>query len=188
MARERARSLPGALVAAGFRPGDGRGRGVHPLAVLSFGLWFAKALGGAFPIAACVARADLAEHMVKGSHGSTFGGNPVACAAGLATLRIMDEEQLQQSAGAQLETLQGIVAANPHPRVAEVRGLGSMIGIEVTGEGSPAAYLGELAQEEGLLLTICSGKTVRWLLPYRSGHAVLKDAWTRLHRALDRLQ
>jgi len=150
-------------------------------------LWYAKALGGGFPIGACVARADLAQHMVKGSHGSTFGGNPVACAAGLATLRIMDEEGLQQSAGAQLETLRAIVAADPHPRVAEVRGLGSMIGIEVTGEGSPAAYLGEIAQEEGLLVTICSGKTVRWLLPYRAGHAVLQDAWTRLRRALDRL-
>jgi acetylornithine/succinyldiaminopimelate/putrescine aminotransferase len=151
-------------------------------------LWYAKALGGGFPIGACVARAELAQHMVKGSHGSTFGGNPVACAAALATMRIMDEEGLQQSAGAQLELLQGIVAADPHPRVAEVRGLGSMIGIEITGEGSPAAYLGELAQEEGLLATVCSGKTVRWLLPYRAGHAVLKEAWTRLRRALDRLQ
>jgi acetylornithine/N-succinyldiaminopimelate aminotransferase len=151
-------------------------------------VWYAKALGGGFPVAACVARHDLAEHMVKGSHGSTFGGNPVACAAALATLRIMDEEGLQQSAGAQLELLQGIVAADPHPRVVEVRGLGSMIGLEITGEGSPAAYLGEIAQEEGLLLTICSGKTVRWLLPYRAGQAVLKDAWTRLRRSLDRLQ
>jgi acetylornithine/N-succinyldiaminopimelate aminotransferase len=151
-------------------------------------VWYAKALGGGFPVAACVALPELAEHMVKGSHGSTFGGNPVACAAALATLRIMDEEGLQESAGAQVELMQGIVAADPHPRVAEVRGLGSMIGIEITGEGSPAAYLGELAQEEGLLITICGGKTVRWLLPYRAGQAVLKDGWTRLRRALDRLQ
>jgi acetylornithine/N-succinyldiaminopimelate aminotransferase len=150
-------------------------------------VWYAKALGGGFPIAACVARGELAQHMVKGSHGSTFGGNPVACAAALATLRIMDEEGLQESAGAQVELLRGIAAAEPHPRVAEVRGLGSMIGVEITGEGSPAAYLGEIAQEDGLLLTICSGKTVRWLLPYRAGEAVLKDAWTRLRRALDRL-
>jgi acetylornithine/N-succinyldiaminopimelate aminotransferase len=150
-------------------------------------LWYAKALGGGFPIGACVARAELAQHMVKGSHGSTFGGNPVACAAGLATLRIIDDEGLQASAGAQLERLQGIAAAEPHPRVAEIRGLGSMIGIEITGEGSPAAHLGEIVQDEGLLITVCSGKTVRWLLPYRAGEAVLKDAWTRLRRGLDRL-
>ncbi len=150
-------------------------------------LWYAKALGGGFPIGACVARAELAEHMVKGSHGSTFGGNPVACAAGLATIRIMEQEGLVQSAGAQLETLQAIAAAAPHPRVAELRGLGSMIGIEITGEGSPAASLGELAQDDGLLVTICGGKTVRWLLPYRAGQAVLEDAWARLRRSLDRL-
>lgn len=148
-------------------------------------LWYAKALGGGFPIGACVARRDLAEHMVKGSHGSTFGGNPVACAAALATLRIMDSEGLQQSAGAQLEILQGIVAADPHPRVADVRGLGSMIGIEISGEVGP---LGDRLQDERLLATICGGKTVRWLLPYRAGHAVLKDAWTRLRGALDRLE
>ncbi len=150
-------------------------------------LWYAKALGGGFPVAACVARRELAEHMIKGSHGSTFGGNPVACAAALATLRIMDDEGLQQSAGAQLEILQGIVAADPHPRVAQVRGLGSMIGIEITGENNPAAALGELLQQEGLLATICGGTTVRWLLPYRSGHAILKDAWTRTRRALAHL-
>src|SRR5690606_18801580 len=74
-------------------------------------LWYAKALGGGFPVAACVAKPELAEHMVKGSHGSTFGGNPVACAAGVATLRIMDEEGLIESAGKQLDTLRSIARA-----------------------------------------------------------------------------
>lgn len=152
-------------------------------------LWYAKALGGGFPVAACVARGDLAEHMVKGSHGSTFGGNPVACAAALATIRIMDEEGLMASAGAQLDTLRAIAAADPHPRVAQIRGLGSMIGIEVSGEGdAPAAPLGDWLQDEGLLVTVCSGKTVRWLLPYRAGREVLTEAWSRLRRGLDRLE
>lgn len=151
--------------------------------------WYAKALGGGYPIGVCVARADLAAHMVVGSHGSTFGGNPVACVAGLTTLRIMDEEGLMESAGAQLETLQGIAAADPHPRVEQIRGLGSMIGIEINGEGdSPAAPLGPLFNDERILATVCSGKTVRWLLPYRAGKAVLTDAWGRLRRALDRLE
>jgi len=151
--------------------------------------WYAKAMGGGFPIGACIARNDLAEHMTLGSHGTTFGGNPVACAAGLATLRIMDEERLMASAGVQLEVLQGIAAADPHPRVAEVRGLGSMIGIEINGEGdTPAAPLGDILQEEGLLCTICRGQTVRWLLPFRAGETVLREAWTRLRRGLDRLE
>lgn len=150
-------------------------------------LWYAKALGGGFPVAACVARNELAEHMVKGSHGSTFGGNPLACAAALATIRIMDEEGLMEAAGAQLGTLQAIAAEQPHPRVAEVRGLGSMIGIEINGTGdTPAAGLDKLLQAEKMLVTVCSGKTVRWLLPYRAGRAVLSDAWSRLRRALDR--
>lgn len=150
--------------------------------------WYAKALGGGFPIGACVAKAELAAHMVKGSHGSTFGGNPVACAAALATIRIMDEEDLLSSAEAQLEVLQGIARELPHARVKEIRGLGSMIGIEIEGEGdAPAAPLGGLLQEEGMLTTVCSGKTVRWLLPYRAGDAILRDAWGRLAKALDRL-
>lgn len=150
-------------------------------------LWYAKALGGGFPVAACVARAELAEHMIKGSHGSTFGGNPVACAAALATIRIMDEEGLFASAGAQLGTLQAIAAADPHPRVVEVRGAGAMIGIEIGGAGdAPAAGLDAILQEEGLLVTVCSGRTVRWLLPYRAGEAVLREAWSRLRRGLDR--
>jgi len=151
-------------------------------------IWYAKALGGGFPIGACMAKAALAEHMVKGSHGSTFGGNPVACAAALATIRIMDEESLFSSAGAQLEILKGIAAADPHPRVATIRGSGSMIGIEISGKGdAPAAPLGAILQQEGMLVTVCGGKTVRWLLPYRTGQEVLRDAWSRLRSGLDRL-
>ncbi|MEM9453087.1 MAG: aminotransferase class III-fold pyridoxal phosphate-dependent enzyme [Myxococcota bacterium] len=151
--------------------------------------WYAKAVGGGYPIGVCVARPELAAHMVKGSHGSTFGGNPIACAAGLATLRIMDDEGLMESAGAQLEILQGIAAADPHPRVEQIRGLGSMIGIEINGPGeTPAAPLGALLQEERMLVTVCRGKTVRWLFPYRAGKAVLTEGWSRLRRALDRLE
>ena len=92
-------------------------------------------------------------------------------------------------AGAQLETLRAIARESPPPRVAELRGLGSMIGIEITGKGdAPANPLGDLLQEEGMLVTVCSGKTVRWLLPYRCGEALLRDAWSRLCRGLDRLE
>lgn len=151
--------------------------------------WYAKALGGGFPIGACVAKAELASHMTKGSHGSTFGGNPVACAAALATIRIMDEEDLMTSAAAQLPVLQGIAREDPHPRVEQIRGLGSMIGVEINGkDDAPAAPLGSILQDEGMLTTVCKGKTVRWLLPYRAGEAVLRDAWSRLRKGLDRLE
>lgn len=149
--------------------------------------WFAKAMGGGFPVAACVTRASLAEHMSKGSHGSTFGGNPLACAAALATLAIMDDEGLQASAAAQLPTLQRIAAEDPHAKVKDVRGAGAMIGIEIVGDGEPAAPLAGLLQEVGVLVTICKGTTVRLLFPYRADEPVLRLAWTRLRECLDRL-
>ncbi len=152
-------------------------------------IWYAKALGGGFPIGACVARESLAEHMTGGSHGSTFGGNPVACAAGLATIRIMDQEDLMTSAGAQLEIVQNLAKQQPHARVKDVRGLGSMIGIEIEGKGdTPAAPLTRILNGKRMLATVCSGKTVRWLMPYRVGETVLRDAWSRLHAALDELE
>ncbi len=149
-------------------------------------IWFAKALGGGLPVSACVSKASLAETMGRGSHGSTFGGNPFACAAGVATLRIMDEENLMASAAAQLPTLQKIAAANPHPRVKEIRGMGSMIGVEINGEGdTPAAKMSSLVQKHGMLVTVCAGKTVRMLLPYAAGETILTEAWRILRAALD---
>lgn len=148
-------------------------------------IWYAKALGGGWPIGACLARADLAAHMSKGSHGSTFGGNPAACAAALATLRVMDEERLLESAGAQLATLREIARERPHARVAEVRGAGAMIGVEIAGGPSVATPLGERLQRRGVLVTVCAGKTVRFLPAYRAGEPELRQAWTQLCEALD---
>jgi acetylornithine/succinyldiaminopimelate/putrescine aminotransferase len=146
-------------------------------------VWFAKALGGGYPVAACVARAELAEHMVKGSHGSTFGGNPLACAAGIATLRIMEEENLFAAAAEQLPTLQRIAAEDPIGVVREVRGCGAMIGIEL-GDAALAGRVAIRCQGEGLLATVSGGTAIRWLLPYRAGRDELGEAWTALRAAV----
>ncbi|HET6585123.1 MAG TPA: aminotransferase class III-fold pyridoxal phosphate-dependent enzyme [Nannocystaceae bacterium] len=148
-------------------------------------VWLAKALGGGFPVAACVTRARLAEHMVKGSHGSTFGGNPLACAAAAATLAIFDDEDMLASAAAQAPTLRRIIEADPEPRMREYRGVGAMIGIEIAGAGNqPAASLGDAMQKLGVLVTICGGHTVRVLLPYHAGEPELREIWSALRRAL----
>ena len=151
-------------------------------------VWLAKAIGGGFPIASCSARTDLAAHMIKGSHGSTFGGNPLACAAAVATLRVMQDEGLYASAKAQLPTLQAIAAEDPEPRVKEIRGSGAMIGIEIAAtsasDAQPAAALGDAMQAKGVLVTICSGHTVRVLLPYHAGAAELRQIWTTLRQVL----
>ncbi len=151
-------------------------------------VWLAKAIGGGFPIASCSTRADLAEHMVKGSHGSTFGGNPLACAAALETLRILDDEGLLAAARDQLPALQAIAAEDPEPRVAEIRGHGAMIGIEIaasaTSDVQPAAALGDAMQAKGVLVTICGGHTVRILLPYHCGTTELRQIWSTLRQVL----
>jgi acetylornithine/succinyldiaminopimelate/putrescine aminotransferase len=148
-------------------------------------VWLAKAIGGGFPIAACIARGELAAAMVKGSHGSTFGGNPLACAAALATLRIFDGEDLPGAARRQIDTLRSIAAADPEPRVSEIRGLGAMIGIGIAGAGRDAAApLANAMQDEGVLVTICGGHTVRVLLPYHAGEAELGAIWSALRRCL----
>ena len=94
-------------------------------------LWLAKALGGGFPVAACIASNALAEHMTRGSHGTTFGGNPVACAAALATIDIIEKEGLLEKAGAQLSLLQEIAKKDPLDAVTEIRGMGAMLGIQI---------------------------------------------------------
>jgi acetylornithine/succinyldiaminopimelate/putrescine aminotransferase len=149
-------------------------------------VWLAKAIGGGFPIATCSARTELAGHMVKGSHGSTFGGNPLACAAAVATLQIFDDDRLLQSAAAQAGALAAIAAEDPEPRVAEVRAIGAMIGIEIAGDAGsqPAAPLADAMQQRGVLVTICNGHTVRVLLPYRAGATELREIWTALRQSL----
>lgn len=149
--------------------------------------WVAKALGGGLPVAACIARSDLAAHMVKGSHGSTFGGNPLACAAAVATLKIIDEEDLLASAAAQLPTLRRIAEASPWPEVREVRGLGAMIGVEL-GDAELAGKLVPAMQEQGVLVTLSGGTAVRLLLPYHAGETELREIWSALGAALGRLR
>ncbi len=150
-------------------------------------LWLAKALGGGMPIGVCLAAGELAKAMGKGTHGTTFGGNPLACAAALATFDIIESEGLLAAAAAQLPTLQALAVAQPHARVHEVRGLGAMIGVQV---GRPGEQIGNaigdrLMHDHGILATVCSGHTIRLLLPYRAGEPELREFWRALGRALE---
>jgi acetylornithine/N-succinyldiaminopimelate aminotransferase len=123
----------------------------------------AKGLGSGLPIGACLARGAAARVFEPGNHGSTFGGNPLACAAAFATLSIVEEEGLLENAarmGALLlsglrEQLAGV------PGVAEIRGHGLMIGIELD---RPCGVLAGRALEQGLLINVTMDNVVR-LLP-----------------------
>lgn len=148
-------------------------------------LWIAKAMGGGFPVAACVAKRSVAEAMQPGTHGTTYGGNPVACAAALATFRIIEEEGLLVRAAAQLPTLRAIANENPIPEVTDIRGLGAMIGVQIGApEDQRAVPLGSAMPDHGVLVTVCGGHTVRSLLPYHAGEAELREFWDALRAAL----
>lgn len=84
----------------------------------------AKGLGGGMPIGATIAFAPAADLLTPGQHGSTFGGNPVACAAGLAVLETIESENLLAHVARQGERLRHGIRALGHPRMAEVGGRG----------------------------------------------------------------
>lgn len=125
----------------------------------------AKGLGNGVPIGACLARAAVAELFTPGSHGSTFGGNPLACRVGCTVLDIIHEQGLLQNAAHQGEHLLARLRMelDGHPHVRAIRGKGLMIGIELA---SPYRDLAQrAAQEHGLLINVTRGKIIRLLPP-----------------------
>ncbi|WAH60534.1 aspartate aminotransferase family protein [Pseudomonas silvicola] len=145
----------------------------------------AKALGNGVPIGACLATGTAASLFSPGSHGSTFGGNPLACRVACTVLDIMEQENLVANAEHQgrllLEALRG--ALKGHPGVVAVRGHGLMIGIELQ---HPAAHLAKLAAlEHGLLINVARGRTIRLLPPLTLGN---EDRMAIVERLLAVLQ
>jgi len=124
----------------------------------------AKALGNGVPIGACLARGKAAKLLSSGSHGSTFGGNPLACSAALAVLATLDEQNLIKSATQKGELIRlGLgehLKNNNH--VVDIRNKGLMIGIELD---SPCAELIKLALQQHLLINVTNETTIRLLPP-----------------------
>ena len=123
----------------------------------------AKGLANGVPIGACLAAGPAATLFKPGSHGSTFGGNPLACAAALATLAIIEDEGLMQNAVAMGDFLRAGFAArlSGNPGVKDIRGAGLMIGIELA---HPCGELVQQALDKGLLINVTADNVVR-LLP-----------------------
>ncbi|HZF20156.1 MAG TPA: aspartate aminotransferase family protein [Burkholderiales bacterium] len=133
--------------------------GIEPDVVL-----LAKGLASGVPIGACLARGAAASVFTPGTHGSTFGGNPLACAAALATLGAIEDEGLMKNAQAVgglilsglREGLQGV------PGVTEIRGQGLMIGVELD---RPCGDLVKRALDRGLLINVTMDNVIRLLPP-----------------------
>jgi acetylornithine/N-succinyldiaminopimelate aminotransferase len=124
----------------------------------------AKALANGVPIGACLASGPAATVLQQGNHGSTYGGNPLACAAALAVIETMQQENLAARAaslGKQLQQRLGQLLES-QPLVADIRGRGLMIGIELT---VPCGELVGRALAKNLLINVAAGNTIRLLPP-----------------------
>jgi predicted acetylornithine/succinylornithine family transaminase len=137
----------------------------------------AKALGGGLPIGALITGERLADGFAAGDHGSTFAGGPVQCAAGLAVLDVIDDEDLLARVRELGERLREGVARLPG--VGEIRGRGLMIAFEVTEGGAPDLVMRAL-QEQRIVLNATSPTTVRLLPPLNIDEAQADDALARL--------
>lgn len=134
----------------------------------------AKGVASGLPLSGVVSRRELMESWMPGSHGGTYGGNPVACAAAVATARVIKEEGLLEHAAALgthlMDRLRETQAE--YPVIGDVRGLGLMIGTEFRAQdGTPATSTAKQVRkaclERGLMLLTCGpwNNTVRWIPP-----------------------
>lgn len=124
----------------------------------------AKGLGNGVPIGACLARGVAAGVFSAGNHGSTYGGNPLACAASLTVINTIIEQNLMANATAMGALIRNEIesALIGNPALVEIRGKGLMLGIQLNRN---CTELVALARERGLLINVTAGNTIRLLPP-----------------------
>ncbi|MFI5388557.1 MAG: 4-aminobutyrate--2-oxoglutarate transaminase [Candidatus Eremiobacterales bacterium] len=154
----------------------------------------AKSLAGGLPLAAVVGKAEMIDSVTPGGLGGTYGGNPLACAAALATLDVFEEERLVERArkiGARIERALRDLQRR-HSEIADVRGLGAMLGIEFVDEpdkpkSTYAAKVIEEARIRGLLLMSAGSKAdvIRVLVPLVISDDELDTGLARLAESCD---
>ncbi len=152
----------------------------------------AKGLGSGMPIGLVVAKKRLMEQWKRGAHGNTFGGNPVCCAAALATLDLVEREYTANAATVGAYFLERLREwQSREPRIGQVRGRGLMIGMELVagaGDRTPAKQLCDdlitRAYHNGLLLLSCGVSTVRFMPPLLVTRAQVDEALAILEASL----
>ena len=142
------------------RPFAAETLGVTPDVVL-----FAKGVASGLPLGGILAGADLMARWPTGAHGSTFGGNPVSCAAAVATVAVLRDEGLCQRAVEIGERTQARLRAVASPAVVDVRGIGAMIGVELVDRGSAEAVQARCLADGVLVLTCGPDGNVLRLIP-----------------------
>ncbi len=125
-----------------------------------------KALsGGYYPVSAVLSRPEILDVFAPGSHGSTFGGNPLACAVGREALRVLVEEDMIENAAVMGEYFMDQLAEINSPHVKEVRGKGLLIGVELKPEAGGARRFCEALQQGGILAKETHVNTIRFAPP-----------------------
>jgi acetylornithine/N-succinyldiaminopimelate aminotransferase len=144
----------------------------------------AKALGGGFPVSACLATRRAAIGMTQGTHGSTFGGNPLAMAVGNAVLDVMLAPGFLENVQRSAERLRGELErlARRHPAIIEeIRGKGLMIGLKL---GVPNTEMQARLREQGLLTVTAGDNVLRLLPPLIVGETEIAEGMAILQRVL----
>ena len=147
----------------------------------------AKGLGAGFPIGAILASTDASSGMVHGSHGSTFGGNPLACSVALKVLEIIDEEKILSNVKSLSEfLLAGIndIIENHKDKITSVRGRGFMLGIKCEVENT---LIAETALNNGLLLVPAADNIIRLLPPLNTEKKDIEEFFNLLNITLENL-
>ncbi len=190
-------------VQAGFgRCGKAMAWRVNAPEIVPDGISWAKGMGGGVPIGSFwlndrvidQRETKLSSLMGPGSHGSTYGGNPLVCAAALETLREIREQDLAKNASRQFERIHSIVTSWNLPLITELRGLGLLLGIGIdpglvpTHEGeTPALHIVKAAMRAGLLIVPAGPETIRLLPPLNVTDEEVDEALAILETVLTTL-
>jgi 4-aminobutyrate aminotransferase len=155
----------------------------------------AKAIANGLPLSAVVTRRELQDRWGKGAHGTTYGGNPVSCAAGIAVLETIERERLVENAAERgeelLAGLRAIMAEDD--RIGDVRGVGLMIGVEFVSDratrepdGATCEAVRAICGDEGLLVLSCGTEhnVIRWIPPLDVTSAEIGEALAIFRSAL----
>ena len=131
------------------------------------------------PVGACVVNSDAAQVFEPGNHGSTFGGNPLASAAALAVLDVLERENLADQASQSGELLQQLFAESLADKsgIKEIRGMGLLLAIELD---RPCGELVLKAADQGLLINVTANSVIRLLPPLVCSESDLREIAARL--------
>ena len=158
----------------------------------------AKSLAGGFPLSAVTGRAEVMDAPGPGGLGGTYAGSPIACAAALAAIDVIEEEGLAERAaliGDRVRRRLNDLAAR-HTCIGDVRGIGAMVSMELVREGDPekpdaerATALAREAAALGLVLLVCGvrGNVIRFLMPLNVPDSTLEEGLQVVERAMDRV-